>query len=209
MKQRSLLWESTEVIVCALALALLVQAFIAKPYKIPSGSMLNTLRIGDFLFVTKFSYGVKIPFTGKEILSFSNPQRGDVIVFKYPEDTSLDYIKRVIGVPGDVLEIRNKQLYRNSEKVTDEAYVRFSNSFSMDPRRDSMPPVTVPQDSYFVMGDNRDDSLDSRFWGFVPRENIQGKAWRIYWSWEIPGTFTWSILHNIVIRWNRIGTLIR
>jgi len=209
MKQRSMLWECTEVIAVALVLALAVQAFIIKPYKIPSGSMLNTLKVGDFLFVTRFTYGLKIPFTDKEIFSFGDPQRGDVIVFRYPEDTSLDYIKRIIGVPGDVVEIRNKQLYRNGEKVTDEPYVRFSNSFSASHRRDSMPPVTVPRDKYFVMGDNRDDSQDSRFWGFVPREYIQGKAWRIYWSWEFPENITWNTLRNIVIRWDRLAAPIR
>ncbi|WP_353117210.1 signal peptidase I [Nitratidesulfovibrio sp.] len=197
MQQKSLLLEYVEALVVAFALAMLIRTFVVQAYKIPSGSMLETLQIGDHLLVNKFSYGVKLPFTHKVVLPVGDPQRGDIIVFEYPGDPSIDYIKRIVGQPGDVIEVRNKQLYRNGEAVQ-EAYIRHSQPGIVMPVRDSFGPVTVPEGHYFAMGDNRDDSQDSRFWGFVPRGAIRGKAWVIYWSWEGLGN----------VRWDRIGTVL-
>ena len=198
MQQKNIILEYAEALIVAILLALFIRAFVVQAYKIPSGSMLNTLYIGDYLLVTRFNYGPKIPFTDREIFRVGDPQRGDIIVFKYPQDPSLDYIKRVVGVPGDVIEMRDKQLYRNGEKVT-EGFIRNIDPHGISAPRDQLSPRVVPQGHYFVMGDNRDDSQDSRYWGFVPRANIQGKAWIIYWSWEGMSN----------IRWSRIGTIIR
>ncbi len=198
MKQRNVIWEYTEALLVAIVLAVVIRFFIVQAYKIPSGSMLETLQIGDYLLVTRFNYGIKIPFTDREILHTGDPQRGDIIVFKYPRDTSQDYIKRIEGLPGDTIEMRNKQLYRNGQKVV-EPYIQNIRPNQRIPGVDDMAPIRVPEGKYFVMGDNRDGSADSREWGFVPREYIQGKAWIIYWSWA---SFT-------DIRWGRIGTLIR
>lgn len=197
MKQKSLLLEYVEALVVAFALAMFIRTFVVQAYKIPSGSMLETLQVGDHLLVAKFSYGVKLPFTRTVVLPVDDPQHGDIIVFEYPRDPSVDYIKRIVGVPGDVIEVRNKQLYRNGEAVR-ESYIRHSQPGIAMPVRDNFGPVTVPDGHYFAMGDNRDDSQDSRFWGFVPREAIRGKAWVIYWSWEGLGS----------VRWGRIGTMI-
>ena len=191
------LGEIAKVVIIALVIALGIRTFLLQPFIIPSGSMLDTLHIGDRLFVTKFSYGIHLPFMSKEIVSTGEPQRGDIIVFPYPEDPSQDYIKRVVGIPGDVLEIRDKQLYRNGEAVQ-EAYIKHTDATLMG-RRDNMPPTTVPSGKVFVMGDNRDQSMDSRFWGFVNKDTIVGKALVIYWS-----STDW-----VNINWGRIGTMLR
>lgn len=194
---KSLLREYTEALLVALVLALIIRTFIVQAFKIPSESMLQTLQVGDHLLVNKFLYGVKWPFTNNYIIRGADPERGDIIVFEYPNNPSLDYIKRIVGVPGDVVEVRNKQFFRNGQPVK-EAYIRHSDGNRMEPVRDNFGPVTVPEDQYFVMGDNRDNSQDSRFWGFVDRPAIRGKAWRIYWSSEgLSG-----------IRWNRFGQLV-
>ena len=171
-----------EALLTALVLALVIRTFLLQAFTIPSGSMLQTVQIGDYVLVNKFIYGVKIPFTDRYVFRGSDPELGDIIVFKYPKDPSVDYIKRVVGRPGDVVEMRNKQFYRNGEPVQ-ENYIQQLYPHVIG-RLDNMPPVTVPADSYFVMGDNRDNSEDSRAWGFVPRSSIHGKAWRIYWSWD-------------------------
>ncbi len=171
----------------------MVQAF-----KIPSGSMIETLNIGDHILVNKFIYGIKIPFTDEILIPFSKPKRGDVIVFKYPQDESKDFIKRVIGEPGDVVEVLNKQVYVN-QKPLDEPYAIHQDLvvYSREAQpRDYFGPITVPQDSYFVMGDNRDHSMDSRYWGFVKLNKIKGKAFLIYWSWD--KSHYW-------VRWERIA----
>jgi signal peptidase I len=167
----------------AILLALVIRTFLLQAFKIPSGSMENTLLIGDHLLVNKFIYGTKIPFTEKRILKFRDPRRGDIIVFQYPENPYRDFIKRCIALPGDTLEIRNKILYVNNEPMT-ESYVTFRDlrifPKEMSPR-DNFGPIQVPADHYFMMGDNRDYSADSRFWGFLPHKLIKGKAWVIYW----------------------------
>ena len=190
--------EWAEAIVIALVLALFIRTFIVQAYKIPSGSMEDTLLVGDHLLVNKFLYGTRIPFTDKKILAIREPARGDIIVFKYPNNENVDYIKRVIGLPGDVVEVKDKKVYVNGKKL-DEPYTVFKDK-DIIPRklqpRDNYGPVTVPEDSLFMMGDNRDRSYDSRFWGFVRLEKIQGKAFIIYWSWD--GDDSW-------VRWDRIG----
>ncbi len=211
--------EWTEALIFAGILALIIRTFVIQPFKIPSGSMLDTLLIGDHLMVNKFIYGTKIPFSDTRILPIRAPERGDVIVFEFPGDHNesyfnrRDFIKRVIGVPGDTVEVRDKKVYVNGEQadVPPEGVKPFKFTFpgcspigTWDKRadeavRDCMQPVTVPEKSYFVMGDNRDNSADSRFWGFVPEENIKGLAFIKYWSWDH---------QNKTVRWSRIGRLI-
>lgn len=137
--------------------------------------------IGDRLLVNKFLYGLKNPFTDEYLIRGKDPQVGDIIVFRYPKDRSLDYIKRIVGVPGDTLEMHNKILYRNGSPVQ-EPYVRQTQPLVVIPGRDEWGPITVPEDKYFALGDNRDESSDSRFWGYLDRKDIRGKAWIIYWS---------------------------
>ena len=189
------LWrEYGEALFVALLLALVIRTFVVQAFKIPSESMVKTLLVGDHLLASKFSYGIKIPFTHTYIYKGEDPVKGDIIIFEYPNDPSVDYIKRIVGTPGDTIEVRNKQLFRNGEPVK-ESFVRFTEPDRIQPVRDNFGPVTVPADKYFVMGDNRDNSMDSRFWGFVDRSAIRAKAWRIYWSWGGLGD----------IRWDRIG----
>lgn len=193
--RKSVFWEYVEAILWAAGVALITITFVVQAFKIPSGSMLSTLQIGDYLLVNKFLYGLKKPFSDDYLIAGKDPRAGDIIVFRYPKDPSLDYIKRIVGVPGDTLEMRNGQLYRNGAKI-EEPYVQHVQPPMYE--RDNFPALTVPPGKYFVLGDNRDESADSRFWGFVDRSAIRGKAWRIYWSWE----------GFDLIRWNRIGRLI-
>ena len=193
------LWrEYGEALFVALILALVIRTFVVQAFKIPSESMVKTLLVGDHLLASKFSYGIKIPFTHSYIYKGEDPVKGDIIIFEYPNDPSVDYIKRIVGTPGDTIEVRNKQLFRNGEPVK-ESFVRFTEPDRIQPVRDNFGPVTVPADKYFVMGDNRDNSMDSRFWGFVDRSAIRAKAWRIYWSWGGLGD----------IRWDRIGKAVQ
>jgi signal peptidase I len=204
----------------------LLRSFLVEPFKIPSGSMLPTLLIGDFILVNKFTYGIRIPIINRKIVDLNQPQRGDVMVFRFPEDTSLDYIKRVVGTPGDTVVYRDKKLTINGveAKLTadgDYNYVEGSLNFISTQRQmetfdakdhtillqPDMPPVhlngvkqfpfrencvyndggftcKVPEGHYFMMGDNRDSSSDSRYWGFVPDRNIVGKAFLIWWNFD-------------------------
>lgn len=197
-RPKSVLREYAEALAVALALALFIRTFLVQAFKIPSGSMLPTLQIGDHLLVNKLLYGIRVPVRGTRYLGWFRPERGDVVVFVYPEDREKDFIKRVVGIPGDKIEIRHKILYRNGEKV-DEPWAWRTEPEGPAPR-DNFGPVVVPEGNVFVMGDNRDHSFDSRFWGFVPFEDIKGKAFVIYWSWD--GTDTW-------VRWSRIGRPVR
>ncbi|KHK01617.1 signal peptidase I [Desulfovibrio sp. TomC] len=194
---QKMLLEYLEALAVALVLAFVIRTFVVQAFKIPSGSMLDTLLIGDHLLVNKFLYGTHIPFTDKFVLPLEDPQRGDVIVFEFPEDTSKDFIKRIIGVPGDVVEMKDKVLFRNGEQLV-EPYIKHTDP-GLQQRRDNFGPITVPAGKYFAMGDNRDESYDSRFWGFVDRDKIRGKAWVIYWSWDGPSD----------IRFGRIGRMVR
>lgn len=218
-KPKSLLREYAEAIIIAMLLAFAIRIFVVQAFKIPSGSMIPTLLIGDHILVSKLSYGFQWPsecqfkasfppvtcYRTKTLVEFSKPERGEVIVFRYPEDEDKDFIKRIIGLPGDTIAIRDKVVYINGRAVDDHAYTQ-----RIDPGlieglvnpRDNFGPITVPPKSYFMMGDNRDQSLDSRFWGYVSREKIRGRAFGIYWSWRGHGAWTeW-------VRWDRIGKAI-
>jgi signal peptidase I len=178
--------EYTKAILLAVILALGIRAFVVQAYEIPSGSMEDTLAIGDHILVNKFIYGAKIPFTDHRLMEVREPRRGDVVVFQFPPDPSKDFIKRIIGLPGDRVQVVDKtvyvngQLYENPHEIHKESDLlpKFSAP------RDNTDEITVPADSYFVMGDNRDNSYDSRFWGFVRRGNIEGLAFLKYWSWD-------------------------
>jgi signal peptidase I len=217
---------------CVLAV-LVVRSFFFEPFKIPSSSMVPTLRIGDHIFVSKFSFGLSLPFTKIELIRWGEPKRGDIIVFLFPRDESLHYIKRVVGIPGDLVEFKGKDVIINGESVskdpvTDPAvveevvgekdfngelfkerigdvvhYAKYSARTAYEFSRNSAPQA-VPEDQYFVVGDNRDDSYDSRSWGFVPRENIKGKA-QVIWMSLDQGQ-AWGKLNKV--RWARCGTLI-
>jgi len=206
-KKKSGLRENVEAIVIAVLLALFIRTFVVQAFKIPSGSMKETLLIGDHILVNKFIYGVKLPFVGTTLIPIKNPQREDIIVFKYPENPKLDFIKRVIGVEGDVIEMRDKHLYVN-HKPYERSYAIHKDSYIIPGgfnRRDNFGPITVAKDSLFVMGDNRDNSKDSRFWGFVKLKAVKGKAFMIYWSWNKNNSG--SILHYV--RWGRIGHMLK
>ena len=200
--RKSALRENIEAILVAIVIALFIRTFVVQAFKIPSGSMKQTLQIGDHILVNKFIYGLKIPYFRKNIIPIENPNRGDIIVFKYPVDPSKDFIKRVIGIPGDVIEIRDKKLYVNQERVNhDHGVYTDSRILPANIRpRDNFGPVTVPAHSLFVMGDNRDESYDSRFWGFVDYKAVNGKAFIIYWSWD---------KENFGVRWGRLGKLLK
>lgn len=199
--KKRLLWEYVEAILTALILALIIRAYIIQAFKIPSGSMIPTLLIGDHILVNKFIYGTTIPLTDKKILVWENPEKGDIIVFKYPENPKKDFIKRVIATGGDVIEEKDKTVYVNGKALIEPYAHHFDRSIRSggnDPR-DNFGPITVAHDKLFVMGDNRDQSYDSRYWGFVDLKDIRGKALIIYWSWD-PDNW---------LRFNRIGRLIR
>ncbi len=193
-----------------LLLVLVIRSFVFEPFKIPSGSMIPTLLIGDFIVVNKFSYGLRLPVTNQRIVSLGDPERGDVMVFRYPEDERINYIKRVVGVPGDTITYRNKVLFVNGEPVVQD----LEGNWEGEGRNRNLPgrrpqlrmehladdphmilvhpdqPVrqtqtwVVPEGQYFVLGDNRDHSLDSRAWGFVPEANLVGRATRIWMHWD-------------------------
>jgi signal peptidase I len=206
-KNKSAFRETVEAVIFAFIIALVIRTFVIQAFKIPSGSMIPTLLVGDHLLVNKFVLGtpVDIPFTNIHLFhmpGLRDPHRGDVIVFKYPEDPKRDFIKRVIGVEGDTVASRNKVIYVNGRKLAEPYVQHVDNSIKpggIDPR-DNFGPITVPKGDVFVMGDNRDESYDSRYWGFVEDDQIKGKAIIIYWSWD--GNKHW-------VRFDRIGKLIR
>lgn len=198
--------EYTEAIVMAVLLALIIRAFVVQAFKIPSGSMKSTLLVGDHILVNKFIYGVKIPFTSTEIFRISEPKHRDIVVFKYPVDPSKDFIKRVIGLPGDNVKIQDKQVFVNGQLQV-EPYAAHSDPKTLPASaspRDNMATVEVPTDCLFVMGDNRDESYDSRFWKFVNMNELRGKAFIIYWSWNGEGELSLDPTSSYV-RWNRLG----
>jgi len=197
--RKSLIREYGEAIFIAVLLALVIRQFAVQAFTIPSGSMMDTLLIGDYILVNKFLFGAEIPLIDFHLPGLRAPARGDVIVFKYPNDESRDFIKRIIGIGGDTVQVRGNQVWLNG-KLVNASYVR-PGSFHAGPSTHcgylyGCDPLVVPARSYFVMGDNRDNSQDSRYWGFVKREKIRGKAFLIYWSWN--GDNHW-------LRWRRLG----
>ena len=188
--KKSTVREYFESIVIAVILALFIRTFIVQAFKIPTGSMENNLLIGDHLLVNKFIFGPTPLAIGRAVLPVRPIHRGDILVFKYPEEPDRDFIKRVIGLPGETIELKNKKIYVNNQPL-EEPYVHFLTPPSSDYQevtsydlRERFGPVTVPADKYFVMGDNRDNSQDSRYWGYLPRDYVKGKALVIYWSYE-------------------------
>jgi signal peptidase I len=182
--------EYFESIAIAVILALFIRTFVVQAFKIPTGSMENNLLIGDHLLVNKFVFGPATSGLERALLPVRDIARGDIVVFKYPEEPERDFIKRVIGLPGETLELKNKKVHINGRPL-DEPYVHFlvppsATGQEVAPYdvRENYGPVTVPAGQYFVMGDNRDNSQDSRWWGFLPRANVKGKALMIYWSFQ-------------------------
>ena len=213
-RKKSVVREYVEAILIALVAALFLRAFVVQAFKIPSGSMIPTLEIGDHILVNKLAYGIRLPdinwlpvvgcvdlSSGSHLTEWDIPKRGDVVVFVYPRDRCKDFIKRVVGIPGDEVEIRDKKVYLNGKPVEDvQAYfedpqvVRGPNGI-----RDNFGPTRVPKTHIFVMGDNRDRSYDSRFWGFVPIKDVRGRAFIKYFSWDSDKSRP---------RWTRFGNLI-
>jgi signal peptidase I len=193
--KKSMLREYVESIVIAVILALFVRTFVVQAFKIPTGSMEENLLVGDHLLVNKFVFAPTASPIERALLPVGVIQRGDVVVFKYPEEPDRDFIKRVIGLPGETLEVRDKKVYVNGSPL-DEPYAHYleppgqraepfeTTSYDV---RDRYGPVTVPPNQYFVMGDNRDNSQDSRYWGFLPRDYVKGRALVIYWSYDANG----------------------
>lgn len=214
-RKEPLLVEYARFLFPVFLVVMVVRGFIVEPFKIPSGSMMPTLHVGDYILVNKYAYGLRSPIGYYKFLNTGSPKRGDVIVFRYPENPSIDYIKRVIGVPGDHIVYKNKQLWINGKKIV----LKNRHTYAPDARYDELEEVlgkvthhillnkdlnylaqpqeyTVPKGKYFAMGDNRDNSEDSRYWGFVPDKDLKGRAFLIWWS------------YNDGIKWSRIGTII-
>ena len=240
MKKKNIIRDYIEAFAFAIIAALILRAFVIQAFRIPTGSMKDTLKIGDFLLVNKFVYGAKTPdriiLTDVKLPSYrfpslKKPKRGDIIVFKYPRDEKLDYIKRCVGLPGDTLEVRDGIVYLNHKPYEsiefdkkdfdpdDSIYINYykvTTSFGkkytirryagISPNSRYFGPVVIPDDCLFMMGDNRDNSADSRVWGMMPMKNIVGEAMVIYWSWDknVP---LWKVFSKV--RWGRIFNVIR
>jgi signal peptidase I len=209
IRNKSVFREYFEAICVAILFALFIRTFVVQAFKIPSGSMLPTLLIGDHLLVNKFIYGIRVPFTGKILVPVKKPAQGDVVVFRFPKDRSIDYIKRVVGTPGDTVEIKDKKVFIN-EKPIDDSHAHISSQSVLSANaspRDNFGPILVPENRIFVMGDNRDNSYDSRFWGFVDQKDVLGKAFILYWSWDIDKPL-FSLDRFASIRFGRLANLI-
>jgi signal peptidase I len=215
--------EYVEAILLAVALALFLRTFVVQAFRIPSSSMEDTLLAGDFLLASKVHYGAQIPFTDWRLPGFTTPAVGDVVIFQYPLDPERDFIKRCLGVAGQTVEIRNKALYIDGLRAVDPPRSKYSDPIII-PRespngvRDNFGPVAIPAGHLFVVGDNRDNSEDSRFWGFLPMKLVKAKATILYWSWapdprspdytgitSIPGIMAYSLPRFFErVRWSRI-----
>jgi signal peptidase I len=223
------LWEWTKIFQVSVLLFLLIRTFLVEAFKIPSGSMDNTLQVGDFLLVNKLVYGAEVPFTHARLPRLREPQRGDVIVFEFPQDITKNFVKRLVGLPGDTVEMREGKLIRNG-KLISEGYVEHTEpdmdptgtEFSWQreflvrsvsaapayrPSRNNWGPLVVPKGNYFVLGDNRDNSLDSRYWGWVADSLVKGRPFVIYYSYSPDSVDTFAWLTHI--RWTRLGERIR
>jgi signal peptidase I len=188
-RRKSLVREYGEAIAIAILLALVIRTLVVQAFTIPSGSMMDTLLVGDYILVNKFLYGPELPFTETRLPGLRDPKRGDIIVFKYPQDEKRDFIKRIVAGPGETVQVRGAQVFVQGRALR-EPYVKRvdsplpSGSQTYCGYAYGCEPTVVPASSYFVMGDNRDNSQDSRYWGFVKRDKIKGKAFLIYWSWD-------------------------
>lgn len=223
-------WEYVKLFGSALIIALIIKTSLVEAYNIPSGSMEDTLMTGDFILGNKFIYGAKIPLLPVRLPSLDEPEPGDIVIFKFPSNPEVNYIKRCIAGPGQIVEIRNKRVYVDSLLIEDPEYSkhtdqRVKNRSAYDGMRDNFGPYEVPEGHYFVMGDNRDNSYDSRFWGCVPRSNILGSAMIVHFSWAPdsnapdidlgqPLSVLESLAYNIThfpnrVRWGRIGSIVR
>jgi signal peptidase I len=207
----------------ALILALLIKYSVIEAYNVPTGSMEDTILIGDFLLANKFIYGIRIPIIGVTLPGIRDPRPGDVVVFKPPHNPSQNYVKRCVAVGGQTVMVRDKQLYIDGEPVEEYPNVKFNRNRRL-PEGDNFGPFTVPEGSYFMMGDNRDDSYDSRFWGPVKDELILGQALVIHWSWAQdedapawkwtdPTTLPANLWYNLIhfhdrVRWSRLGSVV-
>ncbi len=225
--QKSVTIEYIKAILLAFALALFIRIFIVQAFRIPSGSMENTLLVGDFLLANKFIYGARIPLIDIRLPAWRSPDLGDIVIFQYPRDPSRDFIKRIVAGPGQKVEIKDKILYVDDKRAIDPSRAKYIDSVILQRRsaantRDNYGPKIVPEDCYFVMGDNRDSSEDSRYWGFLKRDLIRGKAFMLYWSWapddRVPAYSNITSLLSIAfynlfhfperVRWQRIGMLV-
>jgi signal peptidase I len=184
VKQKGRLRQNLESIAWALVIALVVRSSVVQAFWVPSGSMLPTIQIGDHIFVNKLAYSVRLPLIGTQLFRVGEPKRGEVVVFVSPVDHSTDLIKRIVAVAGDTVEIRNKQLYVNGQHVVDPHAYFEDHQISPNTPRDNFGPMVVPEGKFFVLGDNRDRSYDSRFWGFANVADVKGRATFIYWSRE-------------------------
>jgi len=227
-KRKSVLREYVESFAVALILALIIKCSVVEAYKIPSGSMEDTLLIGDFLLANKFIYGAKVPLLPLRLPALAEPKPGDIVIFKYPRNPKVNYIKRCVAVEGQTIEIKDKVLYVDGKRVQGPPLGKHTNPHirpkGRDPR-DNFGPYKVPKGHLFMMGDNRDNSADSRYWGALPRELVLGKAMIIHWSWtpdpnapeltsqdllSLPKNIVYNIVHFPKrVRWNRIGDIIR
>ncbi|MBD3170538.1 MAG: signal peptidase I [candidate division Zixibacteria bacterium] len=223
-------WEYTQSLGIAIILALVIKTSIVEAYKIPSGSMEDTLLVGDFLLANKFVYGMRlpIPFVDLRLPAIDEPEPGDIVIFKYPKNPDLNYIKRVVATEGQVVEIKDKVVYVDGEVFPDPPESKHTDSRIIPPGgrtiRDNMPAIKVPKGMLFMMGDNRDNSADSRFWGFLDRRLVLGEAMVIHWSWapddnapdlnlSNPLSFPLLLGYNVWhfperVRWGRIGNII-
>ena len=222
-------WEYVKLFGSALLIALVIKTSLVEAYNIPSASMEDTLMTGDFILGNKFVYGAKVPLLPLRLPALRDPSPGDVVIFKYPKNPDQNYIKRCIAGPGQVVEIRDKRVYVDGELVIDPKFSKHTDRKirprgSYDAIRDNFGPMRVPEGNYFVMGDNRDNSSDSRFWGFVPRDNILGNAMLVHFAWKHDGnapdvslgnplSLFESLVYNIGhfherVGWERIGRIV-
>jgi signal peptidase I len=225
-----LIWENVKSLLIAIVLAVIIKTSIVEAYKIPSSSMEDTLLIGDFLIANKFIYGARIPILDWRLPAIKEPKQGDVVIFKWPGDGVTNYIKRCVATEGQTVEIKDKILYVDGKPFPNPSLSKFTDTqirSRPDPNsnsRDNWGPYIVPKESYFMMGDNRDNSFDSRFWGPVPQNNVLGEAMAIHWSWgpddnspsvsasdplSVPRLFVYNAIHfQERVRWGRLMSLI-
>jgi len=225
-KEKSRGRQYIEAIVVAVLLASVIRAFVIQGFRIPSGSMEDTLLIGDVLFANKFIYGAKVPFTGWRLPALSKPKQGDIVIFEYPGDPSTDFIKRCVATEGQVVHIVDKKLYVDGKRFRDPPGSKFGHPYIIPEgrgSRDNFGPYKVPPGHLFMMGDNRDNSRDSRFWGPLAKEYVKGKGMVLYWSWRpdsraprfrsvlsAPKILAYNLIHLPQrVRWSRIGRIVR